>query len=349
MNIPLIQKLDLDIAGRHDHYSTFGATDNPKASFSWLVTDGIKATGSYGTSFVAPTLTALPVGFGAGVAPNANGANQVILASHANAPGSWCAAGCTLDTAHPGLTITGANNSNPMTALTYTFGLELNPGAFVNALNGLHLQVTYWQNKSKGLITTPTLANEAQVPGLQSQLLLAPPGGCTPTSAALQAAIAGIPLSGVIQPTVWYIYHNVQQNAFNILANGIDFDVNYTLTTDNDGDFNFDLNGSDKLRFDETPYPTGASTRFLNGYNVNTTFSSLAFTGSFTVGWHLDPYTVSLGVNFVNPYFFQTTNRLVSRSPRTDSHSSTSTPRIRCVCMSATPCRTIGWRVLRCR
>ena len=306
--IPLVQEFDLDVAGRHDHYSTFGATDNPKASFSWVVTDGIKATGRYGTSFVAPTLTALPVGFGAGVAVNANGANQTVLASHVNAPGSWCASGCTLDTAHPGLTITGANNSNPMTALTYTFGLELHPGQFMNALNGLNIQVTYWQNKSKGLITTPTLANEAQVPGLQSQLLLAPPGGWTPTSPALQAAIAGIPLNGVIQPTVWYIYHNVQQNAFNILANGIDFDINYTLPTDTAGDFNIDLSGADKLRFDETPYPTGASTRFLNGYNVNTTFSSLALTGRLTLGWHFDPVTVSLAVNYVNPYFFQTSN-----------------------------------------
>ena len=231
-----------------------------------------------------------------------------MLANHVNAPGSFCAAGCTLDSAHLGLTITGANNSNAVTALTYTFGLQLDPGRFVSALNGLHFQVTYWQDKSKGLITTPTLANEAQVPGLESQLLLAPPGGWSPTSPAVQAAIAGIPLSGVLQPTIWFVYHNVQQNAFNILADGLDFDASYAFTTDHMGDFNIDLSGSDKLRFDETPYPAGASTRFLNGFNVNTTFSSLALTGRLTVGWHMDPVSVNLAVNYVNPYLFQTSN-----------------------------------------
>jgi iron complex outermembrane receptor protein len=312
MNMPLIQSFDLDVAGRHDHYTTFGDTENPKVSFSWVATDGIKFTGSYGTSFVAPALTALPAAFGAGVAVNANGGNQGILATHVNAPGSWCAAGCVLDAAHPGLTITGAQNSNAETALTHTFGIDIQPGRFIPALNGLHINVGYWDNKSKGLITTPTLANEAQVPGLQSQLLLAPPGGWTPTSPALLAAIAGIPLNGVLQPTIWYVYHNVQQNAFNILANGIDFDVSYAFQTDDAGDFVFDVAGSDKLRFDETPYPAGASTRFLNGYNVNTTFSSLAFTGRASVSWHMDPITASLAVNFVNPYLFQTTNRLAN-------------------------------------
>ena len=312
MNVPLVQSFDLDIAGRHDHYSTFGDTENPKVSFSWVVTDGLKFTGSYGTSFVAPALTALPVGFGAGVAVNANGGNQGVLASHVNAPGSWCAAGCVLDTAHTGLTITGANNSDPETALTHTFGIDLIPGRFIPALNGLHINVGYWDNKSKGLITTPTLANEAQVPGLQSQLLLAPPGGWTPTSPALLAAIQGIPLNGTLQPVIWYVYHNVQQNAFNILANGIDFDVNYAFQTDHAGDFTLDLAGSDKLRFDETPYPAGASTRFLNGYNVNTTFSSLAFTGRVSLNWHMDAYSVGLSVNYVNPYLFQTTNRQVN-------------------------------------
>src|SRR5581483_11405434 len=65
---------------------------------------------------------------------------------------------------------------------------------------------------------------------------------------------------------------------------------------------------SDKLRFDETAYGSTATTRFLNGYNVNTTFSSLAFTGRLSLGWHMDPFTASVSVNYVNPYMFQTGN-----------------------------------------
>ncbi len=309
MNFPLIQSFDLDLAGRADHYSTFGDTQNPKVSFSWVVTDGLKFTGSYGTSFVAPALTALPAAFGAlTVSGNSNGGGQAVLASHVNAPGSWCAAGCLLDASHTGITLGGAQNSNAETALTHTFGIQLNPGRFVPALNGLTIQVGYWDNKSKGLITTPTLANEAQVPGLQHELQLAPPGGWTPTSPAVLAAIDGAQQTGILQPTIWYIYRNLQQNAFNILADGIDFDVNYAFVTDTAGSFTLDLAGSDKLRFDETAYGDTLTTRFLNGYNVNTTFSSLALSARLGLTWALDPFTASLAVNFVNPYMFQTGN-----------------------------------------
>ncbi len=53
MNVPLMEKLTLDVSGRYDKYSDVGGTQNPKVAFDWLLTDGLKARGSYGTSFVA--------------------------------------------------------------------------------------------------------------------------------------------------------------------------------------------------------------------------------------------------------------------------------------------------------
>ncbi|HEY4077646.1 MAG TPA: TonB-dependent receptor [Rhizomicrobium sp.] len=307
--LPLVQKLDLDISGRHDHYDTFGDTSNPKVAADWQVEDGLKVRGSYGTSFSAPALTSLPVGYGPKRAASATGANQSVPASHVNAPGSWCASGCILDATHPGITLNGANDNEPETALTYSGGFDFDAGKAVHFLSGLRVSATYWWNKSKGLLTTPTLANEAQVPGLQPQLQLAPPGGWSNTDPAVLAAINGYPLSSALPPTVWYVYRNLLQNAFDIKADGIDFDVFYSLPTEGYGDFSLDVAGSQKLNFRERTYlATGPYENFLNGYNVNTTFSALALATRATLGWSMDSMEADLTFNYTNPYRFRTTN-----------------------------------------
>jgi iron complex outermembrane receptor protein len=313
MGIPLVQKFDLDVSGRWDHYDSFGNTQNPKISFSWILFDGFQARGSMGSSFTAPVVTNLPSGFGPRSVANNNNGGATVPATHVNAPGSWCAAGCVLDAAHPGITLGGANDNQPATGLTYSAGFDWDVGttlsplnSFFDILNGLNVSVTYWQAKSLGLMTTPTIVNEANVPGLQNQLQLAPPGGWTPTSPEVLAAIAGAtPPTTPLNPTIWFIYRNILQNAFNIQANGIDFDVRYRLPTDDFGTFTFGINGAELLRFDENNGKStdGNWTSFLNGYQVNTTFSSLQFHARATFGWSMDPFSADIAVNFTNPYW----------------------------------------------
>jgi iron complex outermembrane receptor protein len=54
--IPGFARLDLEASWRHDQYSDFGGTNNPKFGFTWLVSEELGATlrGSWGTSFRAP-------------------------------------------------------------------------------------------------------------------------------------------------------------------------------------------------------------------------------------------------------------------------------------------------------
>jgi len=54
--IPGFQKLDLSLAVRHDRYSDFGTTTNPKVGLTWKPFGDLLLRGSYGTSFRAPTL-----------------------------------------------------------------------------------------------------------------------------------------------------------------------------------------------------------------------------------------------------------------------------------------------------
>lgn len=56
MNIPLVRSVDVQIAGRAEHYSDFGSVAKPKIAASWDIFDGLRLRGSYSEGFRAPNL-----------------------------------------------------------------------------------------------------------------------------------------------------------------------------------------------------------------------------------------------------------------------------------------------------
>lgn len=56
MNIPLVQSIDVQLAGRFEHYSDFGSVGKPKIAIAWDVVDGLRIRGSYSEGFRAPNL-----------------------------------------------------------------------------------------------------------------------------------------------------------------------------------------------------------------------------------------------------------------------------------------------------
>ncbi|WP_052071644.1 TonB-dependent receptor domain-containing protein [Sphingopyxis sp. MWB1] len=59
MGIPLIRKLDMQIAGRFEHYSDVGSVFRPKVALSWYPIDALQFRGSYAEGFRAPNLEQL--------------------------------------------------------------------------------------------------------------------------------------------------------------------------------------------------------------------------------------------------------------------------------------------------
>jgi outer membrane receptor protein involved in Fe transport len=57
--IPIVKGLEVDVAVRHDHYSDFGGTTNPKVTLRWQPNKSILVRGSYGKGFLAPSLQQL--------------------------------------------------------------------------------------------------------------------------------------------------------------------------------------------------------------------------------------------------------------------------------------------------
>lgn len=61
-SIPLADNLELQLAGRHDDYSDFGTTTNPKVALRWAPTDEITVRGSWAQGFRAPSLAQIGLG-----------------------------------------------------------------------------------------------------------------------------------------------------------------------------------------------------------------------------------------------------------------------------------------------
>jgi iron complex outermembrane receptor protein len=69
-NAPIVKGLEVDIAGRYDHYEGVGRTFDPKASIRWQPIDQLLFRAAIGNGFRAPTLTDLFLPAAKGITTN---------------------------------------------------------------------------------------------------------------------------------------------------------------------------------------------------------------------------------------------------------------------------------------
>jgi outer membrane receptor protein involved in Fe transport len=61
-SVPIIEGLELSLAGRYDDYSDFGDTTNPKIAVRWEPIESLALRASWGTGFRAPSLAQIGLG-----------------------------------------------------------------------------------------------------------------------------------------------------------------------------------------------------------------------------------------------------------------------------------------------
>jgi iron complex outermembrane receptor protein len=193
---PFFKRLNIELAGRYDHYNQFGETWNPKASGDWTLGWGLTLKGSVGTSFRAPSFqenanggaSAVNAAVGTG---SANSVGTCPVVGVPAVPGTIAALidpNCTqalqflgglslLNSAQSAAAIRpGGVHLTPEKGYSVDYGIEFKPSIEdgpLSVLNGLDLQVTYWNlrlvNKLQGYfglaaVTSGTLDNPAYTP-----------------------------------------------------------------------------------------------------------------------------------------------------------------------------------------
>ncbi|TFH70264.1 TonB-dependent receptor [Gammaproteobacteria bacterium LSUCC0112] len=172
--MPWMQKLVLNISARHDDYSDFGKTTNPRIGLSWDMNETVSLRASAGTAFRAPSLDQINPGVNSTLT---RGTIQVNSALTGEFPLTIPSTGTT------DIFVRGGRNPDlgPEEADMWSAGIDLTPQMF----DGFRSSITYYNVKYQDRIENVPNASSA-LNSVANRQLYAPyitpitqPAGCT--------------------------------------------------------------------------------------------------------------------------------------------------------------------------
>jgi outer membrane receptor protein involved in Fe transport len=279
--IPLVRDLIVSAAIRHDSYSDFGGTTNPKVGVLWSPASFIDFKGNWSRAFRAPSMGELIANVGADqllvyppVFPTPSG-NSVAL-----------------------LIVQGANpDLRPETATTYDLGFDVHPPSVAS----LRISFDYYSVNFSNRIETPSFGiNLLLQPNLYGSLIT--PFASDAEAASYVGALEakgyqlvdvgfGTSLAGVRAAFPTYLI-----NAARVRQNGFDLNARYSFSVE-ENHFFTSLNVA-YINKIVTQFATGAAATDL----VNTYGNPLRLRARWEGDWQRGPFELSTAVNFSNAY-----------------------------------------------
>ncbi len=217
MKIPGVYSLEVDIAGRHDHYEGISEDANvPKLTLRWQPIQDLTLRATYSDSFVAPTLYQLfgPVSTGFSNPIASLGGDQAQVESGANP------------------------NLVPSKAESYTAGIVYSP----HFIPGLTLTADYfrtWQNNIVGTLGGNLILNNVDQLGLASPYVNLVAFNAFPGQPGAKPVTGPGQLNGNLAST-FYLDTNVNIGGAHI--EGFDYSANYNLDLKRFGQAQFGVN-----------------------------------------------------------------------------------------------------------
>jgi iron complex outermembrane receptor protein len=309
MNVPLVEKFNIDASGRWDNYDTVGVTTNPKLAFDWQVIDSLKLRGSISTSFVAPVLdgrgtlvNGAYTGYGlgnsfGGVTNNVNVPVAIYpLVAQLGVPGCTATSvTCNIANVQGVIKSSGDPNLKPERGHGFSVGFEFSP----DFLPGFNAQVTYWSVTLLGGITAPNFNNVVNSVSL-TYLLTFTPSCATP--AQISAFQGIIPLTSPLPACAQYLEGRPNTNLLDLKPRGIDASVGYRWDMDDWGSFRVGDVLTMFTSYTEAYGPGSPFYNILNTTGANGSFPSVAIQSRANFGWSLGPVTADLFVNYTSAY-----------------------------------------------
>jgi outer membrane receptor protein involved in Fe transport len=272
---PGLQRLELSLAGRLEHYEGIGSTFNPKVGLVWDPHPDLRLRATYGRSFRAPALREAfdAPRYTAALFPQGAARVQALLLSGGNA------------------------DLEPETADTWTVGADWRPAP------GLSFSVSGFDIRFEDRIDRPVqtnLTNALVDPTLAPFVTRVSPG----TSAADRALVAGYLESGFFASSqgafppesFQAIVDNRYVNTATLHVRGIDVSSRYAFEAGAD---RFTLAGSATWLLDYEQQVTPASPVFERAGVMN---YPVRFRGRATVDWTRERLTLGAALNYTGRY-----------------------------------------------
>ncbi|MCW8109413.1 TonB-dependent receptor [Alteromonas ponticola] len=223
--IPVLDELEVQLAVRHEDYSDFGTTTDPKVSFLWTPLDNLSVRGSYGTAFRAPSLHQIGLG-------RTDESPNLVDTVRCSAVGLAC------DPMEYTAVFEGNPDLGPEESTSYNFGF------IYEITDDLDFSLDYYSYDIENIITSDT------------QFVFSTFGTDPSVVQRIPTGISGDP------GEVVRIFDSFQ-NLGDLETSGLDLDVGYLLKT-GAGDFRFGYVMNYVLKYEEfRPNATGGKRLFL--------------------------------------------------------------------------------------
>lgn len=247
MNVPLMRRFDLQLAGRYEHYSDFGSVARPKIAAAWDVFDGLRFRGSYSQGFRAPNLEQVNAVEYARLATSQDFLRcEVDL--RAGRIDSFTACGNNVGYSRR---VSGNPDLKPEKSTNYNLGAVFEPTFLPADLGHLTFTVDYWSIRQKGIVGI--LGNDTAI---ALDYLLRLQGSSNPNvvrDAANADDIAAFAGTG-IAPVGSIL--TVRDQFINLLpqtVRGLDFAVYWRSPKTSIGKFDLAVNATRLLKFSRAP------------------------------------------------------------------------------------------------
>jgi len=248
MNIPLIYQLDMQLAGRYEHYSDFGSVAKPKVAVAWDVVPGVRVRGSYSEGFRAPNLEQTNA---TQYSRLASGVDYVRCEADLRAGRIANFSACSQNTSGASLLVAGNPDLEPEESTNSSYGLVLQPSFIPDRFGAFTFTIDRWrieQEKIVGLLGAQTalaLDYLNRVEGGSNPLVNR--RDPTPEDILLFESTGLTPVGEVISINDRFI--NLQPQT----VSGLDLGMNWSLRRTRFGTFIVNVNASKLDEFSRDP------------------------------------------------------------------------------------------------
>ena len=276
--LPGVERLEITAAVRHEDYSDFGSTTNPKIGFLWSPVASLSLRATYGTSFRAPLLFELDTSSLSGLL--------------ADLPNPSSPTGTSLSLIAFGFGPEGTA-LEPEEAETRTFGLDFSP----RSLPGLNLEVTYFDiDFDNRIAETNAFFDAFTDPELASVLV-------SPVPSDIVTALTSLPPGSFFNLTTSdpedaeYLVDNRRRNVAFTEVSGIDVILNHAWDKGH-SDFGLGLNASYLLDYKERLTASSPIVEL-----VDTVFNPADLKIRAGISWnHESGFSTNVFVNYTDSY-----------------------------------------------
>ncbi len=267
VSIPALEDLEIQLAVRHERYSDFGTTTDPKVAFRWAPQDNLTLRGSWGTAFKAPSLVHLGLG-------------QTNESPNLVDPWRCAVTGADFD-CNPReytSTVRGNPNLDPEESENFNFGLIFEP------TDNLNIGIDYWNYDIDDLIS-------------RNAQFIVNKFGNDPDLVTREPSIGGVPgqITNIIDTFV---------NFGGLETDGIDFDIGYKMDT-SFGEFKFSYILTYTLSYDEerpTAEVDANGNPVFGDVDLNGEFEHPEYRWTTTIDWAKDDWSANVRVNYIDSY-----------------------------------------------